>query len=104
MYAAAKQTGEGCSNGMETSTTGLGKRARTTDGSGGMGTEVAGNNEKRPGSAALEIALAVGLEVAKEHAQWWDPDLNPQDEAHQSSVVESADGAAQAWFADECNG
>ena len=31
----------------------------------------------------------------------WNPELKPQVEAYQSSVVERADGAASAWVADE---
>ena len=29
--------------------------------------------------------------------------MNPQVEAHQSSVAEGADGALSPWVADECN-
>ena len=64
---------------------------------------MAGNTGKRSGSAALEIALAVDVEVGKGRAQWWNPELKPQAEAHPSSVVEGADGAVSAWVADECD-
>ena len=39
----------------------------------------------------------------REHAQWRNPELKPQVEARQSSVVDGADGAEPAWVADECN-
>ena len=64
---------------------------------------VEGNFEKRLRSAALDTALAVDLEVAQEHAQWWNPELEPRLVAHRSSLVEGVDGAASAWIADECN-
>ena len=60
------------------------------------GTAVGGTNQERPRSEALEIALPVNLEVEKKHAQCWNPELEPQVEAHQSSVVEGVDGAASA--------
>ena len=88
---------------MGTSMTALGKRAKTTDGDMEMGTEVDGNYERRPRSAVLGIALAGYSEVVKEHAQWRNPGLKPQVEAHQSSFVEVVDGAVSAWVADECN-
>ena len=88
---------------MDTSTSVLGKRTRTTDGAVEAGKGADGNSEKRPGSAALEAARAVDLEVVKEHAQWWNPELEPHVEAHQSSIAEGVDGAAPAWVADECN-
>ena len=63
-----KETAEGSPNGMDTSTTVLGKRTRTTDGAAEMGMKVYGNNEKRPRSGGFEITLAVTLEAAKERA------------------------------------
>ena len=37
-----------------------------------------GNTEKRPRGEALEVELAADLEVAKEHALWWNPELIPR--------------------------
>ena len=97
MSAAAKETAVGSSNEMDTSRTG------TADGAMKMGIEAEGGNEKPESSEAFEIALAAGLEAANERAQWWNPELQPQVEARQSSVAEGVHGAASAWVADECN-
>ena len=59
MDAAAKKTTEGSPGDIDTSMTLLGKRPRTAEGAMGTGAGVAGNIEKRPRSAALDIALAV---------------------------------------------
>ena len=67
------------------------------------GTAAEGTTGKRPRSEALEIALAVDLEVVKGHAQCWNPELKPQVDVHQSSVAEGVDGAISAWVADERN-
>ena len=50
---------------METSTSVLGMRTRTMDETMDVGTAGHGNSERRPRSEALEIALAVVLEVVK---------------------------------------
>ena len=51
------------------------------------GKAVGGNIEKRPRGEGLETALAVDLEVAKEHAQTWNPELKPKAETHHSSLA-----------------
>ena len=98
MDAAAKKTAEGSSNDMDSSmrTRFTGKRSRCTNGTMEMGTEVGGDNEKRPRNTDLAIALEVDMEVVKEHAQWWNPELKPQVEAQQSSVAEGVGGAVSA--------
>ena len=63
------------------------------------GDATSGNLETRPRGAAREMALAAYLEVAKEHAQWWNPELKPQVDANRSSAVEGVDGAAPVWAA-----
>ena len=40
----------------------------------------------------LAAALAVNMSVVQEHAQWWNPDLEPQVEALQSPVAEGVEG------------
>ena len=87
MDAADKKKADGLSNDMDTSISVLGKRARTTEVTMGTGTPVDGSNGKRPRS----------------EAQWWNPELNPQVEAHQSSVAGDVGGAVSARVADECN-
>ena len=93
----------GNSNEIDTSMAFLSKRARHMEVS--MDTGLAGDEtaEKRPRSGAMEIALAVDWEVAKEHAPWWHPEPKPKVEAHQSSVAEGVGGAIPARVADECN-
>ena len=103
MYATSEEPADGGSNKMETSKTVLGKRTRTMGDTMDTSTAVAGYTEKRPRSGALEIALAVDLEVAKDNAQWWNPEPKPQVEEHRSSAVEGADGAVSAWDPDECH-
>ena len=75
----------------------------------GIGTAAYGNPGKRPHSVAREIALAVDLEVVKEHAQWRNPELRSQVAANQSSVLggvgahqSSVIGAVSEWVAGEC--
>ena len=85
--AADKKEVEGSSSDIDTSTSVLGKRTRTLGGTMEIRTAVARNDEKRPRSEALELKLAGFLEAAKEHAQWWNPELRPHVEAHQSSAV-----------------
>ena len=60
--------GEATKN-MDTTTSVLGKRAWTTDETMDTGTVVEGNMEKRPRSEALEITLAVDLDLVKEHVR-----------------------------------
>lgn len=60
----------------------------------------AGNLERSPQGDALEMVLAADLEVAEEHAGWWNPGLKPQVDANRSSVVEGGGGAVSAWVAD----
>ena len=69
MDAANKKDVDGSSNDMDTSTSVLGKRCRTS--MEGMDTAEAtdGNAEKRPRGGALDMALAADLDVAKERAQ-----------------------------------
>ena len=55
------------------------------------------------GGGALAAAPAVDTSVVKEHSQLWNPAMEPQVEAPQSSEVEGVDGAISAWLADECN-
>ena len=69
----------------------------------GTSTAAGGYTEKHPRSGALEIPLAVALGGVKGHAQWWDPKLKPQVEAHHSSAVEGVDGGVSAWAEDECD-
>ena len=88
---------------MDTSTSVLGKRTIQMEETVDTGTTGGGNTEKRPRSEALEIALAVDLEVAEEHALWWNLELNPPIETHHSSVMEGVDGAVPRWVVDECN-
>ena len=81
---------------MDTSLALLGGRNATKRDTVDAGTVVGGNTEKRPRRDALEIALAPDMEVVKEHAQWWNPELRPQVESHPISVMEGVDGAASA--------
>ena len=76
--AAGKETMEGSSNGMDTLMTIFGKRSRNKEGAMEMESRVEGNVEKRASSAALDIALPDDLEVAKGHAQWWNPEREPR--------------------------
>ena len=73
---------------MDTSITVLGQRSRTTEGATETGTAADGNIGKRPRSAAVDIALAVDLEVFTEHVQWGRPELEPQMEAQQLEHVQ----------------
>ena len=57
--------------------------------------------EKRPHNEAMELALAVDSKVAKEHARWWHPGLNPKVGGHLSPVAEGVDGAISARVAEE---
>ena len=98
MDAAERQATEGTSRDMDTSSSVLGKRTRHIQEPLAIESTGMGNNGKR-----LEIALVVDTSVVKEHAQWRNPDLKPQVEALQSSVVEGVDGAASSWAADECD-
>ena len=59
-----------------------------------------GYTEGRPRSEALEIALSVAFQVAKEHAQWRNPEPKPQVAAHLSPAAECVDGAESARVAD----
>ena len=70
MDAAETRTQEGRSDDMDTSMDVLGERARITEESMDTGATKGGNIEKRPRGSALEIALAVDLEVVRKHAQW----------------------------------
>ena len=81
---------------MDTSVSVSGERTRTVEEAMGTGTTADRNMGKRPRGGALEIALAVDLEVEKEHAQWRTLELKPQVEARRSSVVEGVGGAASA--------
>ena len=100
MGAAKKKNADGSSGEMDTSMSVLGKRTRTIGGIMEPRTAAYGNTEKRQSSKTLQIALAVELEVVKEHAQWRDPELKPEVDARQSSVVEGVDGAVSAWVED----
>ena len=95
-----KQSAES-SNDMDTATSVRGQRARTVGGTVETGSAEDGNNGKRPGSEGLEIALAVGVEVVKGHAQWRNPDVRSQGAAHQFPVLGDVGGAVSAWVADE---
>ena len=102
--AAKKKFAEGSSQDMDTSLSVLGKGARPMGETMATRTAADGNADKSPRSEALGIAFAGDLEVQKEYAQWRNPELKPQVEAHQSSVMGGVDGAVPAWVADECNG
>ena len=93
MDAASKKTADGVSGDIYKSTTVLGKRARIMGDTMDAGTAVGGNTGNRPRSDALGVALAVDLKVVKEHAQWWNPELRPQVDAHHSSGADGANGA-----------
>ena len=101
--AANKMNVDGSSRDMDSSMSVLGKRNRTMGDAMDTGAAVGGNFEKRPRGGTLEISRAVDLGVVKEHAQWWNPELKPQVEAHNSSAAEGVDGAASEWVADQCN-
>ena len=62
-----------------------------------------GRQDRRFRGDALRVASVADLQVVKEHAQWRNPELKPQVDATQSSVVEGVDGAVSAWVAEECN-
>ena len=79
----------------------LGKSTRTVEETTDTATAVGGDTEERPRNEALEIALAAILEGVRGHAQWWNSELKPQVEAHNSPVMEGGDGAVSAWVADE---
>ena len=96
MDAADKQNANGSSQDMDTSTPVLGKRNRTIGATMDTDAAAGGHSEKRPRSEAPEIAVAIDSEVVREHAQWWNPELNPHVEAHNSTVMEGVDGAASA--------
>ena len=103
MDAAEKRTMEGRSNDMDTSMQVLGKRSRIEEGAMETGHGMDGNLGKLFISdwTALDIALAFDLEVVKEHAQKRNPELEPQMDAYQSSIMEGVVGAVTAWVADE---
>ena len=52
---------------------------------------------------APRLVFVVDRGVAKEHAQWRNPELEPQVEASRTSAVEGVAAAISAWVADECN-
>ena len=89
---------------MDTSMSVLGTRATTPDVTMGRGAPADRRTGNRPRGEALETALAVDLEVVKERAQWWNPDLKTKVEAHQPSVVDGADGATENWARGYCRG
>ena len=93
---AKKKHAGGSSRDMDTSMSALGERYRPMGDTMDTGEAADGNIEERQRGEALEIALAVALEVAKEHAQWWKPELEPQVDAHHPSGVEGVDSAASA--------
>ena len=82
MDAAVKKSVDGGSNDVDTWTTVLGRRTRTMEDTADTSMAAGGCSEKRPRSEALEIALAVDLEVGKVYAQRWNPELRPRVEAH----------------------
>ena len=67
---------------MDTSTTVLGKPTRSMEVSMDTGLTGGETIEKRPRYGAMELALAVDLKVAKQHAQRWHPELKPKVGAH----------------------
>ena len=88
---------------MDTPTSVLGERAGAMGETMDIQVAVEENIEKRPRRAALDVAWAVDSEVAQANAQWRNPELKPQVEAHQSLVVEGEAGAVSAWVAEGRN-
>ena len=60
---------------MATAMSVLGKRHRTIGVAMDTDAVVDGNTEQRQRSEALEVLSTVDLEVVKEHAHLWDPEL-----------------------------
>ena len=84
----------------DTSEAAAGKRGQTPENvAENLGASVRSQN-KRCRVGGRHVAFVAEKEVAKEHAQWWSPDLRSRLDATQSSAVDSA---ISAWVAEDGN-
>ena len=92
----------GPKNDMGTSSSISGKRPRDSEESPPLETPAMEKYGKRPRRDARATSLAPDTSAVQEHAQCWNPAMDPQVDALKSSVVGGVDGAISAWVADEC--
>ena len=81
--------------------TGTGKREREAAAGHQRGpTCVPGKRCKRD---SFRVAFGADKGAANEHAQWRNPELEPQVEAPRSSAADGVGAVIAAWVADACN-
>ena len=103
MGAVERQSIMQKSNEMDTSSSVLGKRARSMEEQSALEQNQQKVEGKRSRGDVPATAMEVDLAVAQAHAQWWPWEHQPKLEVNPSAAAEGVDGAISARVADKCN-